>query len=154
MLWITNKNICTLIYIALQTSPILNNSYIIVFLKTVHCISLRPSEKNPESKIFFKHISVRRGLLILRSSCQIVHGWRHIAPVSRGTDPCGAKITRTCFCTYEFLLTKKPPGMSYRVSFVLIYIRIIARRNCALCFLFHTSFQCFYTMAYLNILWV
>lgn len=31
MLWITNKNICTLIYIALQTSPNLNNSYIIVF---------------------------------------------------------------------------------------------------------------------------
>lgn len=45
MLWITNKNICTLIYIALQTSPNLNNSYIIFFLKTVHCISLRPSEK-------------------------------------------------------------------------------------------------------------
>lgn len=46
MLWITNKNICTLIYIALQTSPILNNSYIIVFLKTVHSIRKKSLIKN------------------------------------------------------------------------------------------------------------
>lgn len=148
MLWITNKNICTLIYIALQTSPNLNNSYIIFFLKTVHCISLRPSEKKSLIKnilqAYFSEERIVDFTIIMSNSTWLE---AHSTCLSRNGSMWGEDNT-DLFLYIRILAHQKTSW------YVLSNIRIIALRNCALCFLFQTSFQCFYIMAYLNILWV